>query len=167
MFNYAPKLWTTVPQDFIERKTSLSRASQQTLFSSVFGSTVRVFILASAVCTGGWLGIRPYGLVERPGPAVFRSDAVPTRASRCGGNNSAAADDIPPGYTLVDIRRVGEDCFALLRSRSTNASRTAGASGGMADVFGRDGRLMLRFFAIGQPNGDWELFEYRRLPQYR
>ena len=167
MFNDAPKQWTSVPQDFIERKTSLSRASQQTLSSSVFGGTVRVFILASAVCTGGWLGIRPHGLIERPRPAVLRSHAVPTRASRCSGNNFAAAEDIAPGYTLVDIRRIGEDCFALLRSRSTNTSRTAGTSGGMADVFGRDGRLMLRFLAIGQPNGDWEFFEYRRLPQYR
>jgi hypothetical protein len=110
MFNYAPKLWTTVPKDFTERKASLSHASQQTLFSSVFGSTVRVFILASAVCTGGWLGIRPHGVVERTRPAVFRSDAVPTTASRCGGNNSAAADKIPPGCALVDITPIGQDC---------------------------------------------------------
>ena len=55
MFSYVLKLWTTVPQDFIERKTSLSRAAQQTLSSSAFGGTVRVFILALAVCTGGWL----------------------------------------------------------------------------------------------------------------
>src|SRR5271166_790476 len=138
MFNYAPKQWTTAPQDFIEWKTFLGYASQQTLFSSVFAGTTRVFILASAVCTGGWLGIRPHGLIERPRPAVLRSHAVATKASRCSGNNFAAGDDIPPGHTLVDTRRIGEDCFALLRSRSTSSSRNAGTSGGMADVFGRD-----------------------------
>jgi hypothetical protein len=92
---------------------------------------------------------------------------MPKHKSRCGEDNFAAAKDITPGYTLVDIRWIGEDCFALIKSRSTNTSRTAGTSGGMADVFGKDERLMLRFLAIGQPNGDWELVEYRRLPQYR
>jgi hypothetical protein len=164
MFKHAPKQWTSVPQDFIE-KSSLSRASQNTLSSSVFGGTARAFILVSAICTGGWLGIRPDGLVERARPAVLHSHTVQTRVPQCSGNIFAAVDDIPPGYTLVDVRRIGEDCFALLKSISVKASRTAGTSGGMADVFGRDGRLMLRFFATGQPNGDWELFEYRRLPQ--
>jgi hypothetical protein len=82
----------------------------------------------------------------------------------CSGIRAAADSDVPPDYTLLDIRRIGEDCFALLKADDTEASPALGLSGGVADVFGPDGRLTVRFYAIGRPNGQWELFEYRRLP---
>jgi len=76
---------------------------------------------------------------------------------------AAASSDVPLGYTLVDIRRIGEDCFALFKADDTDTSPSLGFGGGAADVFGPDGHLTMRFFAIGAPNGQWKLFEYRRL----
>jgi hypothetical protein len=79
---------------------------------------------------------------------------------------AAANSEVPAGYSLVDIRRIGGDCFALLKVEDPDASPSLGLDGGVADVFGPDGRLTMRFFAIGRANGRWELFEYRRLPMH-
>jgi len=76
---------------------------------------------------------------------------------------AAASSDVPLGYTLVDIRQIGENCFALFKANDTDTSPSLGFGGGAADVFGPDGHLTMRFFAIGAPNGQWKLFEYRRL----
>jgi hypothetical protein len=85
------------------------------------------------------------------------------RSAACGGNKGVADSEVPLGFTFVDLRRVGEDCFALFMTKDTDDSPTLGPSSGEADEFGPDGRLNLRFFAITRPNGQWELFEYRRL----
>jgi hypothetical protein len=84
--------------------------------------------------------------------------------SVCSGINAAADLDIPPDYSLIDVRPIGEACFALLKATETDPSPTLGTAGGSVDVFGPDGRLSVRLVAIERSNGQWEIFEYRRLP---
>jgi hypothetical protein len=136
-------------------------ASQRTVRKKAFGDTARMFVMALAVCTGGWLGIRPHGLKAEAALPAPRSQSVQTRPASCSSGNMS---EIPPGYTLVHTMRIGEDCFALLKAQDTYASPALGLSSGEADVYGRDGRVMVRFFALGRPDGKWELFQYRRLP---
>jgi hypothetical protein len=139
------------------------RASQRTLHTKVVVGTVRLLILGSAICTGIWLGIRPLEAKVRPALTLPHSHPVQIKQSPCSGIK-VDAFQVPPGYALVNITPIGQDCFALLKAQDTEASSAFGLGGGVADVFGRDGRLVVRFFALGRPNGRWELFEYRRLP---
>ncbi len=82
----------------------------------------------------------------------------------CGGIEVVGDSDVPPGYTLVDLARIGGDCFAMLEANAPAASPALGLGSGVADVFGPDGRLTLRFSAIARPNGKSKVVEYRRLP---
>jgi hypothetical protein len=82
----------------------------------------------------------------------------------CSGINAAADLDIPPDYSLIDVRPIGEACFALLKAPEMDLSPTLGTADGSVDVFGPDGRLSVRLVAIERSNGQWEILEYRRLP---
>jgi hypothetical protein len=150
-----------IKQTAIERQCI--RAAQRTLLTKVFIGAARVLILGSAVCTGIWLGIRPLEANVRPPLTLPGDHAVQMERSPCS-EIKVDAFEAPAGYSMVDIRRIGQDCFALLKAEDAEASPALGLSGGVADVFGRDGRLDVRFLALGRPNGRWELFEYRRLP---
>jgi hypothetical protein len=162
MCTEVPELSTTATQAALE-ENALKRQYPPASHRTLFGGTVRASILASAVCAGVWLGILPHELDGRFSLASRRNQTVQMRPSLCSGIK-AAGSDVPPGYTLVDIRRIGDDCFALLKADDTDASPALGLGSGVADVFGPDGRLTVRFYAIARPNGQWELFEYRRLP---
>jgi hypothetical protein len=62
------------------------------------------------------------------------------RSAACGGNKGVADSQVPLGYTLVDLRRVGEDCFALFMTKDTDDS---------PDVHTADGAL--EFGWVGFP----------------
>lgn len=109
------------------------------------------------------MGFRSHSLNSRSPSASRPGHTVQMRSAACGGNKDVADSEVPLGYTLVDLRRIGEDCFALFKANDTGDSSALGLSSGEVDEFGPDGRLNLRFFAISRPNGQWELFEYRRL----
>ena len=126
------------------------------------GETMCVLLaLASAVWLGSWLGIRSHKLnAQLP---VSAAHEHPSRGNLCSGIRSVGAFEFPMGYDLIDVEPIGGHCFALFKG-ALDAQPTTGLSNGGADVFGKDGRLLERFFAVGRPNGQWELFEYRRLP---
>jgi hypothetical protein len=124
---------------------------------------VRACILATAVGTGAWLGTRRHTVNFRPTRPSNRSQTVQMRPSVCSRINAAGDLDIPPDYSLIDVRPIGEACFALLKAAGTDPSPTLGTAGGSVDVFGPDGRLNVRLVAIERSNGQWEIFEYRRL----
>ncbi len=86
------------------------------------------------------------------------------RRTVCGGIEVVVDSDVPPGYTLAGLTRIGGDCFAMFEANDPAGSPALGSGSGVADVFGPDGRLTLRFSTIEQPNGQWEVVEYRRLP---
>jgi hypothetical protein len=134
------------------------------LLTKSLEGTVRASILASAVGIGVWLGFRPHGLNGRSASASQPNQTVQMRSAACGRNEDVTDSGVPLGYTLVDLRRIGADCFALFKANDTGASPALGLGSGEADEFGPDGRLNLRFFAITRPNGQWQVFEYRRLP---
>jgi hypothetical protein len=140
-----------------------SDSFHRALVTKLFGMVAPICIMASSVCTGIWLGAR----IHRPNPAsppVSRhNQSVRMTASVCQGARAAASSEVPLGYSLIDVRRIGSDCFALLRADDSKGSPGLGLSMGTADVFGPDGRLMLRFFAIGRPDGRWDVFQYRRV----
>ena len=125
---------------------------------------MRVCILATAVCTGAWLGIPGHTVNIRSAPLSSRSRTVHMRRPACTEINAAADFDVPPDYTLIDVKPIGQDCFALLKADGTEVSPVPGPANGFADVFGPDGRLTERLFAIERSDGQWEVFEYRRLP---
>jgi hypothetical protein len=167
VLSHAPAMSATATHAGIEQNAVeklRSRDLYRTLLSKLLGGTVRLLILASAACIGGWLGIGSHGsngglpLTARP------SRPVEMRPSACSGIEVTAASDIPTGYAFVAIRRIGDDCFALLKAEDTDASPAFELNRGAADVFGKDGRLMERFFAVARANGQSEFFEYRRLP---
>ncbi|HEY2106998.1 MAG TPA: hypothetical protein VGH29_14470 [Candidatus Binataceae bacterium] len=81
----------------------------------------------------------------------------------CGGIRAFADSYLPPGYRLAGFTRIGEDCFAMLEADEPITS-PLGLGSGVADMFGADGRLTLRFSVIRRPDGHWEEVEYRRLP---
>lgn len=151
-----------IEESAIDRQPS--PASSRSLLTKLLGGSVRALILASAVCAGVWLGIRPHGLNARSPLASRLNETVPKQRSVCSRMKTAANSDIPPGYALVNIRRIGEGCFAFLKADNMRAPPALALGGGVADVFGPNGSLKLRFSAIERPNGQWELLEYRRLP---
>jgi len=152
---------TVIEQNVLDQKSST--ASHHIPIIKVFGGAMRACILATAVATGAWLGTRPHTVNLRPTRAPSRSQTVQMTPSVCSGINAAANLDIPPDYSLVDVRPIGEACFALLKAPGLDLSPTPGTAGGSVDVFGPDGRLSERLVAIERSNGRWEIFEYRRL----
>ena len=153
---------TVIAQNALDQNSSL--ASHDVLLIKVFGGAVRACILATAVGTGAWLGTRRHTVNVRPRRASSRSQTVQMTPSVCSGINAAAALDIPPDYSLIDVRPIGEACFALLKAAGTDPSPTLGTGGGSVNVFGPDGHLSVRLVAIERSNGQREIFEYRRLP---
>jgi hypothetical protein len=149
------------------RRTRLSSSgypsSRRTLLTEVTEGTLRACILASAVCMGVWLGMRPHRCNGQSPSASRRNRTVQMKSAACSGVEGVADSDVPPGYTLVNLTGIGGDCFAMFEAKDPNAS-PPGLGSGVADVFGPDGRLTLRFSAITRPNGQSELVEYRRLP---
>ena len=81
----------------------------------------------------------------------------------CDGFEAVAGSDVPPGYTLAGLTRIGGDCFAMFEADDPAILPALGSGSGVADVFGPDGRLTLRFSTVERPNGKWEEIEYRRL----
>ena len=171
MFIYSPEALVTATQTVIEQHATEklgSRKLRRNKFTWLVGGVVLTSILALAsirawaLCDGSWLGIGHRGLGGGLQLSARHDQPVKTRPSLCGGVEVDKGFDVPSGYTLIGVRPIGQDCFALLRAQDTDASPALGLSG-VADVYGQDGRLNERFFAIGQPNGQWKLFEYRRL----
>ena len=153
---------TVIEQNALDQKSSLS--PHDPLLIKVFGGAVRACILTAAIGTGAWLGTRPNTVNLPPTRASSRSQTVQMTPSVCSGINAAADLDIPPDYSLIDVRPIGEACFALLKAPGLDLSPTLGRAGGSVDVFGSDGRLSVRLVAIERSNGQWEIFEYWRLP---
>ena len=155
-------MWTVTERYALDQKSSL--ALHDPLLNKVVGNAMRACILATAVATGAWLGARPHTVNLRPTRAPSRSQTVQMTPSVCSGINATADPDIPPDYSLIDVRPIGEACFALLKAPGLDLSPTLGRAGGSVDVFGSDGRLSVRLVAIERSNGQWEIFEYWRLP---
>ena len=82
----------------------------------------------------------------------------------CGGIEDVADSEVPPGYIPAGSTLIGGDCFAMFKANDPAAPPDLEPGSGVADVFGPDGRLALRFSTIERPNGHWEMVEYRRLP---
>jgi hypothetical protein len=136
----------------------------RSLCSKVLEGTLRASILAGAMCIGVRLGIRPQAFNGRFSSASRANHYIQTRRSVCGGNEVAADSDVPPGYIPAGLTRIDGDCFAMFEANDAAASPAPEPGSGVADVFGPDGRLTLRFSTIQQPNGQWKMVEYRRLP---
>jgi hypothetical protein len=164
MFTRASRILAISVQAVIELDKQCGRAISRTLLAGVFVGTIYMLAQASAVFTGGWSDAGPRGLALRAPSIAHRSHSPRRRKSVCRGIKVARTSDLPPGYTLIYIRRLGKECFMLLKTEDGDASPAPGLGGGMADVFGRDGRLIERFFAIRKPNVSWQILEYRRLP---
>jgi hypothetical protein len=81
----------------------------------------------------------------------------------CGGIKVLADSELPPGFMWAGFTGIGGDCFAMFEAKDP-ATSPLGLGGGVADMFGPDGRLTLRFSVIKRPNGQWAEVEYRRLP---
>jgi len=155
-------MWTVIEQNALDQKLSL--APHDPLLIKVFGGAVRACILATAIGTGAWLGTRPHTVNLSPTRASSRSQTGQRTPSECSGINATADLDVPPDYSLIGVRPIGEACFALLKAPGLDLSPTLSTAGGSVDVFGPDGRLSVRLVAIERSNGQWEIFEYRRLP---
>jgi len=150
-----------IEQNALDQNSSL--APHDPLLIKIFGGAMRACILATAVATGAWLGTRPHTVDLRPTRAPSRSQPAQMTRSSCSGIDATGDLDIPPDYSLIDVRRIGEGCFALLKAAGTDTSPTLGGAGGSLDVFGPDGRLSERLVAVERSNGQWDIFEYQRL----
>jgi hypothetical protein len=56
------------------------------------------------------------------------------RGAVCAGI-SVSDSDVPSGYTLIGVKRIDGDCFAMFRTNDTGAAPTVG--GGFADLSGQ------------------------------
>jgi hypothetical protein len=119
-------------------------------------------ILAAAMFTGVWSSIQLHRLNGRSPSLSRQGQTVQTRSGKCTGIGISADCEIPPGYILVGLRRSNGDCFAILQAHDATSSST-GLGGGVAEVYGPDGHLLLRFAAIAVSNRGWEVLESRRL----
>jgi hypothetical protein len=120
-------------------------------------------ILAGSICIGAWSSSLSFGLKVRSGWSYAQRQTVQTRSATCTGLKIPGDFRVPPGYILVGFRQNQGDCFAIFRVHHPASSLVVEPGGGVAEVFGPDGHLLLRFSAIAMSHGGWELIEYRRL----
>ena len=128
--------------------------SHRTSVVRVAKCTMRAFMLASLVGAGVWLGRRPsrihngpYNVLSRPIRNELNKHAL------CRGI-SASDSEVPSGYTLIGLKRLDGDCFAVFKADDPGDVPAGG--GGVADVSDPNGRLTERFAAIALPDGQWE-----------
>lgn len=140
--------------------SSGASSSSCVLLIRVLDGALRASILASAVCTGVWLGARQHALKGGSSSASNRNQPIRMRRTGCGGMEVVGDSNIPSGYT-AGLTRTAGDSFAIPRANGPVASPPLEQGGGVAEVFGPDGRLTLRFSAIERPNGQWKMFEFR------
>src|SRR5947209_1901723 len=88
-------------------------------------------VLATAISIGAWLSIRPHRQNHRsPSPSRPRQ-TVQMRSAVCTGIKIPADCEVPPGYTLIGLRRRNGDCFAIFQEHHTAGSPPRLPGGGV------------------------------------